>query len=121
MRRLRFLLPYFKPYRSILLAGLLWLLVTDVLGLLGPWLLKVGIDAVQQHTPQTLYGAGLLLAVMALLRYFTRSWSRHCFLHTACRLENDLRRHLLARLLQQGGAFLTAIAPVICCPGLLTI
>ncbi|ABA87301.1 ABC transporter, ATP-binding/membrane protein [Syntrophotalea carbinolica DSM 2380] len=105
MRRLRFLLPYFKPYRSILLAGLLWLLVTDVLGLLGPWLLKVGIDAVQQHRAQTLYGAGLLLAVMALLRYATRSRSRHCFLHTACRLENDLRQHLLARLLQQGGSF----------------
>lgn len=105
MRRLRFLLPFLNPYRSILLAGLGWLLVTDLFGLLGPWLLKVGIDAVQGQELTTLYAAALLLVTASLLRYMTRSRSRHCFLHTACRMENDLRRDLLARLLKQSGPF----------------
>lgn len=105
MRRLRFLLPYLQPYRSILLVGLVWLLVTDVLGLLGPWLVKVGIDAVQEHRATALYTAGGMLAAVALLRYLTRSLSRHSFLDTACRMENDLRRQLLARLLKQSGPF----------------
>lgn len=105
MRKMRFLLPYLKNYRSMLIAGAIWLLVTDLLGLLGPWLLKIGIDGVQAGVPRTLYGAGISLAVIALVRFVTRIWSRHYFLNTACRLENDLRRHLLARLLTQSGPF----------------
>ncbi len=105
MRKMRFLLPYLDNYRWMLVAGAVWLLVTDLLGLLGPWLLKVGIDGVQAGTIRTLYGAGILLAVIALVRFVTRIWSRHYFLNTACRLENDLRRHLLARLLTQSGPF----------------
>ncbi len=105
MRRMRFLLSYLNKYRSMLVAGVVWLLVTDLLGLLGPWLLKVGIDGVQAGALTTLYAAGIVLAVIAVLRFVTRIWSRHYFLHTACRLENDLRRHLLARLLTQSGPF----------------
>lgn len=105
MRRMRFLIGYLKPYRAILLPGLVWLLVTDLLGLLAPWLLKVGIDSVQQDDRGRLYAAGLLLVVVALVRYLTRTRSRHHFLYTACRFENDLRRHLLARLLSQSGFF----------------
>lgn len=105
MRKMRFLLPYLNTYRSMLVAGVIWLLVTDLLGLLGPWLLKVGIDGVQAGATRALYGAALVLAVVALVRFVTRIWSRHYFLNTACRLENDLRRHLLARLLTQSGPF----------------
>lgn len=105
MRRMRFLLPYLGKYRSMLVVGVVWLLVTDLLGLFGPWLLKVGIDGVQAGTPGRLFTAGILLAAVALLRFATRIWSRHYFLNTACRLENDLRRHLLARLLMQSGPF----------------
>lgn len=105
MRKMRFLLPYLNNYRSMLVTGVIWLLVTDLLGLLGPWLLKVGIDGVQVGATRTLYGAGLLLAAVALVRFVTRIWSRNYFLNSACRLENDLRRDLLARLLTQGGPF----------------
>lgn len=105
MRSMRFLIPYLKKYRTFLLAGLVWLVVTNLLGLVAPWLLKIGIDAVQAHRLSKLYQAGALLAGVALLRYVTRSWSRHRFLHVACRFENDLRRHLLAQLLTKSGPF----------------
>lgn len=105
MRHLKLLLPYLKPYRRALLIGLAWLAVTDVLGLLFPWLLKLGIDGIQHGAARLLTGIGAALVVTALVRYLTRTRSRYAFLHTACRIEIDLRDHLLARLLEQGGPF----------------
>lgn len=105
MRSLSLLLPFLKKYRRLLLIGLGWLLVTDLLGLLAPWLLKVGIDEVQAGNGRGLVTAGVLLTVVALLRYGTRTRSRHHFLNSACYLENDLRRQLLARLLEQDEPF----------------
>lgn len=105
MSCLRLILPYFRPYRSVLLIGLVWLLVTDLLGLLLPWMLKVGVDAVQQNAPRQLLLAAVVLAVGALLRFATRLRSRLAFLRSACRIELDLRQDLLARLLCREGPF----------------
>ncbi len=105
MSRLRLILPYFAPYRSLLLVGLGWLLLTDGLGLLLPWMLKVGVDAAQQGAPQQLLLAAAVLAVGALLRFATRLLSRFAFLRSACRMELDLRRDLLSSLLCQEGPF----------------
>ncbi|MDY0261755.1 ABC transporter ATP-binding protein [Syntrophotalea acetylenica] len=105
MRRLLFLLPYLKTYRALLLSGLVWLLLTDLLGLLIPWLIKEGIDSVQMARYGQLTTVGGLLAGAALVRFVTRSWSRYPFLHAACRLENALRHDLLNRLLAQNGSF----------------
>ncbi len=105
MSCLRLILPYFRPYRSVLLIGLIWLLVTDLLGLLLPWMLKVGVDAAQQNAPRQLLLAAALLAAGALLRFATRLWSRLAFLRSACSIELDLRRDLLSRLLCREGPF----------------
>lgn len=105
MSCLRLILPYFRPYRSVLLIGLVWLLVTDLLGLLLPWMLKAGVDAAQQDAPRQLLLAAALLAAGALLRFATRLWSRLAFLRSACSIELDLRRDLLARLLCREGPY----------------
>ncbi len=105
MSRLRLILPYFAPYRSVLLVGLVWLLLTDCLGLLLPWMLKVGVDAAQQGAPQKLLLAAAVLVVAALLRFGTRLLSRFAFLRSACRMELDLRRDLLSSLLCREGPF----------------
>ncbi len=105
MSRLRLILPYFAPYRSMLLVGLGWLLLTDGLGLLLPWMLKVGVDAAQQGAPNKLLLAAAVLAVAALLRFGTRLLSRFAFLRSACRMELDLRRDLLSSLLCREGPF----------------
>ncbi len=105
MSRLRLILPYFAPYRSLLLVGLGWLLLTDGLGLLLPWMLKVGVDAVQQGASEKLLLAAAVLVVGALLRFGTRLLSRFAFLRSACRMEIDLRRDLLSSLLCREGPF----------------
>ncbi|MCD4689671.1 MAG: ABC transporter ATP-binding protein/permease [Desulfuromonadaceae bacterium] len=105
MSRLRLILPYFAPYRSVLLVGLVWLLLTDGLGLLLPWMLKVGVDAAQQGAPRQLLLAAAVLVVAALLRFGTRLLSRFAFLRSACRMELDLRRDLLSSLLCREGPF----------------
>ncbi|WP_083553031.1 ABC transporter ATP-binding protein [Syntrophotalea acetylenivorans] len=105
MSRLRLILPYFAPYRSLLLVGLGWLLLTDFLGLLLPWMLKVGVDSAQQGAHRQLLLAAAVLLVGALLRFGTRLLSRFAFLHSACRLEIDLRRDLLSSLLCREGPF----------------
>jgi ATP-binding cassette subfamily B multidrug efflux pump len=105
MATLRLLFPYLGRYRPALLWGLLWLLATDLLGLLLPWMLKKGIDAVQQGSLRLLMLAAALLAGAALLRFGTRLLSRFAFLRTACRIEVDLRRDLLSRLLSRDASF----------------
>jgi len=105
LSRLRLILPYFVPYRSLLLLGLGWLVVTDGLGLLLPWMLKVGVDAAQQGASEKLLLAAAVLVVGALLRFGTRLLSRFAFLRSACRMELDLRRDLLSSLLCREGPF----------------
>jgi len=105
MATLRLLLPYLQHYRPALLWGLLWLVITDLLGLLLPWMLKVGIDAVEQGGYRLLATAALVLVVAALIRFITRLASRFAFLRTASRIEVDLRRDLLSRLLRQDASF----------------
>jgi ATP-binding cassette subfamily B protein len=105
LSRLRLILPYFAPYRSLLLVGLVWLLLTDGLGLLLPWMLKVGVDSAQQGAPRPLLLASAVLVVAALLRFGTRLLSRFAFLRSACRMELDLRRDLLSSLLCREGPF----------------
>ncbi|APG29101.1 hypothetical protein A7E78_10670 [Syntrophotalea acetylenivorans] len=89
----------------MLLVGLGWLLLTDFLGLLLPWMLKVGVDSAQQGAHRQLLLAAAVLLVGALLRFGTRLLSRFAFLHSACRLEIDLRRDLLSSLLCREGPF----------------
>jgi ATP-binding cassette subfamily B multidrug efflux pump len=105
MSTLRLLWPYFKRYRSALCWGLGWLVVTDLLGLVLPWMLKDGIDAVQRGAYRLLLFSAAVLAAAALLRFGTRLLSRFAFLCTACRIEVDLRRDMLTRLLQQDASF----------------
>lgn len=105
MAILRLLLPYLGRYRPALLWGLVWLMATDLLGLLLPWMLKQGIDAVQRGSYRLLVLSATLLAGAALLRFGARLLSRFAFLRTACRIEVDLRRDLLSRLLARDASF----------------
>lgn len=99
MTILRQLLPYLQAYRRILVAGFFWLTATNALALFIPWLLKMGIDAVEagQATELVPIAGGLIAA--ALVRGGTRVLSRRRYLHAARWIEVDLRRDLLARLL----------------------
>ncbi|SDL79685.1 ATP-binding cassette, subfamily B [Geoalkalibacter ferrihydriticus] len=97
--------PYLIPYRRALLLGSLWLVATTLLAMVIPWMLKIGIEAVEGGNSAALFTAVAVLALAALVRCATRIASRLYYLHSARRLEIDLRRDLLARLLHQDGFF----------------
>lgn len=105
MTSLRRLYPYWRSYRRPLIAGTLWLAVTDGLALLIPWALKQGIDAMAAQQFAAVGWAAALLAGAALLRGGTRILSRLRFLQTARLIEVDLRRDLLSALLRRDAGF----------------
>jgi len=105
VKSLRFLIPYLRPYQRLLLAGVVWLVLTNALAMVIPWMLKGGIEAVEAGDYRGLIRFALLLALAAVLRGGTRQLSRLRFLRTARRIEVDLRRDLLTRLLAQDAPF----------------
>ena len=105
VKSLRFLIPYLLPYRRLLLAAVVWLVLTNALAMVIPWMLKGGIEAVEGGNYRGLAWFALLLALAAVLRGGTRQLSRLRFLRTARRIEVDLRRDLLTRLLGQDAPF----------------
>ncbi|WP_305041500.1 ABC transporter ATP-binding protein [Geoalkalibacter sp.] len=105
MRVLAALRPYLMPQRAALAWGSLWLLATTLLAMLIPWMLKLGVEAVEAGRGADLLWAATVLALAALVRGATRIASRLYFLHGARHLEVALRRGLLARLLHQDGFF----------------
>ena len=108
MNPLLVLWPYLRPYRAVMTRGIFWLVATTALALVVPWMLKRGIEAVEQGTYRMLLIFAAVLALAALIRGGTRIASRLCFLHTARHVEISLRRDMLARLLHQKGPFFDA-------------
>jgi ABC-type multidrug transport system fused ATPase/permease subunit len=47
MRSLKQLLPYLKPYRRIIIWGSLAALLSSAIGALGPWVMKLAIDSIE--------------------------------------------------------------------------
>ncbi|WP_305045163.1 ABC transporter ATP-binding protein [Geoalkalibacter sp.] len=105
MRVLAALRPYLLPQRAALAWGSLWLAATSLLAMLIPWMLKLGVEAVEAGRGPDLAWAAAVLALAALARGATRIASRLYYLHGARHLEVALRRDLLARLLAQDGFF----------------
>ncbi len=105
MKNLISLIPYLWRYRKLLWIGLAWLAVTAALALAIPWMLKVGVDALAAERYGDIARYAGILALAALVRGITRIFSRQKYLHTARRVEIDLRRDLLERLLDQPAPF----------------
>ena len=105
MSTLRRLLPYLQVYRGALIVGFFWLAATNALALFIPWMLKMGIDAVEAGRAAELPLIAGGLAAAALVRGVTRILSRRRYLHAARWIEVDLRRDLLARLLKLEASF----------------
>jgi len=99
MRRLRSLLPYFRPYRRQLVGGLLAILAAAVLGLAAPLIVGGAVDALRRDvsTAALLRYGLLLLGVAALQGVF--SYSQRMTLVSLSRdVEFDLRNDYFAQL-----------------------
>ena len=74
MKSLLRVLGYLKPYKSQVVLTLCFAILTTLLDLVPPWLIKVVIDGLVENTEGALvYGAVLGLVVI----YFSRNYSNH--------------------------------------------
>lgn len=106
MKSLRTLLPYFRPYRRGVLAGLLLVVASNVFTIGVPWLLKLAIDALQEELSSGLvlrYAA--LIVAAALVGGAARYGMRELLNGISRRIEMDLRDDLFAHLLQMPAQF----------------
>ncbi len=99
MRELRTLLPYLRKYRPQVIAGIVFIILTNIFSLLGPRVLQYAIDSLELDitSRRLLLFGGLILLVSALEGFF-RYWMRQKIIVVSRFIEYDLRndyfRHL---------------------------
>jgi ATP-binding cassette subfamily B protein len=99
MRELRTLLPYLRKYRPQVIAGIVFIILTNIFSLLGPRVLRYAIDSLELDitSRRLLLFGGLILLVSALEGFF-RYWMRQKIIVVSRLIEYDLRndyfRHL---------------------------
>lgn len=92
-RELGYILPYLKPYKYAVIAGLLTLVITDIGNLLVPWLMKIGIDSIQAKDADSwfLLKMAFLMIGVALFRGIVRFGWRYYLQGAAIGVERDMR------------------------------
>ncbi|MEZ4415253.1 MAG: ABC transporter ATP-binding protein [Gemmatimonadota bacterium] len=113
MSHLRSVLPYFRPYRGSLAAGLLLVGVANAFQTVQPWLVKLAVDALSAPatTRSDLAQLAGLLVLSALLggaaRYGMRELLNGLSRRMECDLRDDLFDHLLRLDASQFGKYRT--------------
>ncbi len=94
------LLPYYAPYRALVIAGLLFVVITNIFKVVGPWIMRNAVNGLETGiTASGLWrDAGLIMGtavVSGIFRYLMRKTvigvSRH--------IEYDLRQNLFRHFL----------------------
>lgn len=99
MRQLRTLIPYYRPYRGGMAAGLLLVVVSNVFTILGPYILKLAIDGLGSELSRAaiVRYAGLLVAI-AVVGGAARYGMRELLNGISRRIETDMRNDLFRHL-----------------------
>ena len=101
MRHLRTLLPYYRPYWRGLVAGMSFILVSNVFTIVGPFIVKLAIDGLTADLTRTRIMQYALLLVGAALVAGAARYGMRKFLNGISRkIETDLRNDLFAHLLR---------------------
>jgi ATP-binding cassette, subfamily B, multidrug efflux pump len=97
---------YLRPHKAKLFLGIFTLLVTNGLGVLIPWLLKVAIDDLGKNLQYQgiLYYTGLILA-LATVMGLIRVWSRVLIFSIGRLVEFDLKGQIFAHLLRMAPSY----------------
>lgn len=101
INELKKLYPYVRDCRSAYMAGFLFLLSTNGMALLIPWLIKLAVDGMQDpaaaaHSPAW-YAAAIIAAAAG--QGITRIFSRTRILHAGRTIEYLIRQDLYKRLI----------------------
>ncbi len=96
---MRRLIPYYRPYRRMLVSGLSLVVVSSAIGALVPWLLRAGVDSI--HAGARLDRVTLLaasIAGIALAGGALRFWMREILNGLSRYIEYDLRQALFEHI-----------------------
>jgi ATP-binding cassette, subfamily B, multidrug efflux pump len=107
MTHLRTLLPYFRPYRAGMLAGIALVVISNVFTVAGPWLLRLALDALGEpgvSRDRIVLYAGLIV-VAAILGGATKFGMRQLLNGISRRIECDLREDFFRHLLRLDAPF----------------
>ncbi|MBI4539523.1 MAG: ABC transporter ATP-binding protein [Gemmatimonadetes bacterium] len=107
MRHLKTLLPYIRPYRRGLAAGLVLVAIADAFMIAGPYVMKIAIDALAEPgvTSTRILGYAALIVAVAVLGGAARYGMRELVNGISRRIECDLRDAFFAQLLELDAAF----------------
>ncbi len=107
MHELRSLLPYFRPYRGAVVAGMVCVVFANAFQIAGPWFMKLAIDGLED--PEVTMGRITFYAVMivavALVGGAFRYGMRELLNGVSRRIEADLRNDFFRHLLRLGATF----------------
>ena len=107
MNELRTVLPYFRPYRAGVVAGLGLVIVTNLFTVAGPYLIKLAIDGLGD--PDVTMGRistyALLIVAAALLGGAAKYGMRELLNGLSRRIECDLRNDFFSHLLRLDASF----------------
>lgn len=100
VRALKRLIPFLRPYRGTMAAGLACVLVSSALGSVNPWLLQRAIDAMHPGgSMRTAWQVGLAMVGVSLVAGAFRFGMRELLNALSRRVEYDLRNALFRHLL----------------------
>jgi len=107
MHELRSILPYFRPYRRGLVAGLICVLLANAFQIAGPWFMKLAIDGL--GTPDVTMGRisfyAAMIVVVALIGGAFRYGMREFLNGISRKIETDLRNDFFQHLLRMDATF----------------
>ena len=107
MNELRTIIPYFRPYRKGVVAGLALVVVANLFTVAGPYLIKLAIDGLGD--PDVTMGRvstyALLIVAAAFLGGAAKYGMRELLNGLSRRIECDLRNDFFAHLLRLDASF----------------
>ena len=99
MRKIRPLLPYFRPYRALLIGGILCVAITAAIGLAAPLVIGTAIDSLSEEVSRrTLLLYGLALVGIAFVRGVFQFAQRRILVAMSRHIELDMRDELFEHL-----------------------
>ena len=106
MGALRRLLPYFRPYRRILVIGLTLVIASSALASVLPQLVQRAIDGIRGSMPlANIWRIAGAMVALALLTGVARYWMRELLNGLSRRIEYDLRNDLFLHLTRLDAPF----------------
>lgn len=106
MRALRRLIPYFRPYRGMLVGGLACVVVAGALGSVNPTLLRRAIDGMRPGASlSSAWRAAAMMLGVSIVAGFFRFAMRELLNALSRRVEYDLRNDLFQHVLTLDAAY----------------